>query len=140
MAKTSGKSSLILILLLAGALLVVKGFRSCRSKLPQTKEQQVEQQQNSRSLWRTKKLVYTKHARCRMDCRAISENEVEEIQHNGKVNYLKSDLQDKPCASYAVEGLTPDGQQVRIVFGACEKITTVITCIDLEQEHACNCN
>ena len=32
------------------------------------------------------KLIYTKHARCRMDCRHIDESEVDEIMANGRIN------------------------------------------------------
>jgi len=42
-----------------------------------------------------KKLIYTKHAECRMDCRYISEEEVNFIRKSGNVNYRKSDVEDK---------------------------------------------
>lgn len=33
---------------------------------------------------------YSKHARCRMDCRHIDETEVKDILQNGKVNYKRA--------------------------------------------------
>jgi hypothetical protein len=138
MAKPKKKYSFILIGVLLIFLIVIKSFKSCIHFSSQNDFNN--DSLNYKNEWRYHPLVFTKHARCRMFCRNISESEVKEIQHNGKINYSKSHSEDKPCASYAVEGDTPDGQHVRIVFGACEKETTVITCIDLETEHTCNCN
>ncbi len=84
-------------------------------------------------------LQYTKHARCRMDCRHISEKEVKEILRKGRINHRKSKPADYPCPSYALEGVTSDRQEVRIVFAACDRKTKVITTIDLENEYQCNC-
>lgn len=84
-------------------------------------------------------LEYTAHARCRMQCRKISQREVEEIMRDGKINYKKSDMNDKPCPTYALEGMTSDQQRVRIVFAQCDKTTKVVTCIDLDTDFECDC-
>ena len=85
------------------------------------------------------RLIYSKHARCRMDCRQINESEVRDILENGRMNRTKSELsRDNP--RYALEGITNDGQRVRIVFAKDEKTLVVVTCIDLEKEWSCNCN
>lgn len=86
------------------------------------------------------RIIYTKHAKCRMECRFFSKKEVREILLNGKVNQRKSQPNDKPCPSYALEGRTSDGQLARMVFAACgnEQIK-VITCIDLETDYSCDC-
>lgn len=85
-------------------------------------------------------LVYTRHARCRMGCRHITEEEVEEILEYGEVNTKKSDPNDKPCPSFALEGHTHDGQHLRIVFAPCDHDTKVVTCIDLDAEWSCACD
>lgn len=85
-------------------------------------------------------LVYTKHAKCRMTCRDITEEEIREVLREGKINPQKSDQNDKPCASYAIEDKVEDGQNLRIVFGICGSTVKVITCIDLGEKHDCNCN
>jgi hypothetical protein len=85
-------------------------------------------------------LVYTKHARCRMDCRGITEDEVKQILVKGEVNYGKSEPEAKPDPKYALEGITADGQQVRIVFAPDHGKVVVITAIDLGKEWPCNCN
>ncbi|MFT4024178.1 MAG: DUF4258 domain-containing protein, partial [Flavihumibacter sp.] len=86
-------------------------------------------------------LVYTKHARCRMGCREVTETEVRDILENGKINPAKSDPADKPCPSFALEGYSKtDNQHLRIVFGQCGATTKVITCIDLDRDFTCNCN
>ena len=83
---------------------------------------------------------YSKHARCRMDCRHVTENEVEEILKDGKINYTKSELQGDDCnKKYAVEGISKDNQKLRIIFAPCNDEETVVTVIDLGTEWPCNC-
>src|SRR5689334_23114536 len=47
-------------------------------------------------------IEYTEHAKCRMKCREISQSEVEEIMQDGTINYKKSDVDAKPCPTYAL--------------------------------------
>ncbi|HQV05993.1 MAG TPA: DUF4258 domain-containing protein [Chitinophagaceae bacterium] len=84
-------------------------------------------------------LQYSAHAKCRMKCRKITQAEVKEIMQDGKINYYKSDLQNARCPRYAVEGITDDGQRVRIIYAQCSESTTVVTVIDLEHEYDCQC-
>ena len=84
-------------------------------------------------------LEYSKHAKCRMQCRRISQAEVEEIMQGGKINYNKSDLQNATCPRYALEGITGDNQKTRIVFAQGNDNTTVVTVIDLDTEWSCDC-
>lgn len=84
-------------------------------------------------------IEYTRHAQCRMECRKISPAEVEQIMREGKINYKKSDLQDRPCPTYALEGITRDNQRVRIVFAQCDQKSKVVTCIDLDTDWECHC-
>ena len=59
---------------------------------------------------------FTKHTRCRMDCRNISQHEVKEIVHKANVNYTKSELDSPRGSKYALEGYTSkDNQHVRII-------------------------
>lgn len=88
---------------------------------------------------RTALLAYSNHAKCRMQCRHISQAEVEEIMRDGKINYTKSELQNARCPRYAVEGMTDDDQRVRIVYAQCNQSTTVVTVIDLETDFTCHC-
>jgi len=74
-----------------------------------------------------------------MECRHISQTEVEDIMRNGSINYNKSDLQNARCPRYAAEGVTRDGQRVRIVYAQCNESTTVVTVIDLETDFECHC-
>lgn len=84
-------------------------------------------------------IEYTEHAKCRMQCRKISQAEVEEIMKEGKINYAKSDVNDRPCPTYALEGITKDNQRVRIIFAQCDYKTKVITSIDLNTDWECHC-
>lgn len=94
---------------------------------------------NGSRLSRKSLLTYTRHARCRMECRQITEAEIGAILVNGKMNTEKSDLADKPCPTYALEGYADDGQHLRVVFAVCGNETKVVTCIDLERDWSCEC-
>jgi hypothetical protein len=85
------------------------------------------------------KFYYTKHALCRMDCRHITEHELREVLQRGMVNESKSNAQDKPCPTYAIEARTDEGQRLRIVFAKCTDEVKVITCIDLDHDFECDC-
>lgn len=74
-----------------------------------------------------------------MDCRHITEDEIKYILTNGKVNYRKSDVDDKPCPTYAVEGYSTENQHLRVVFAQCDHSTKVVTCIDLDHDFECHC-
>lgn len=89
---------------------------------------------------RTGFLEYTRHARCRMDCRHITQAEVQDIMEHGEINYRKSEANGHPCPTYALEGYTQqDHQHVRIVFAQCDYKTKVVTCIDLDTDFECHC-
>lgn len=92
------------------------------------------------------KLEYTKHAACRMECRHITEADIREIlgtgatTGSGKVNYDKSDVHHKPYPTYAIEGVTKTGKNLRIVIDDVDTISKVITTIDLRMEKdSCDC-
>lgn len=83
---------------------------------------------------------YSAHAKCRMKCRKITQEEIKDIMQNGNINYNKSDVNDRPCPTYALEGYTQkDNQHVRIVFAQCDNSTKVVTCIDLDVDFECHC-
>jgi hypothetical protein len=84
-------------------------------------------------------LEYTQHALCRMDCRKISKSDIQDIVRTGEINYAKTDLRDKPCPTYAVQGYSDDGQHLRVIFAQCNTKTKVVTCYDLEKDFECNC-
>lgn len=84
-------------------------------------------------------LQYSNHAKCRMACRHITQQEVEETMKEGKINYNKSDIRNARCPRYALEEVTTDNQRVRIVFAQCNTYTEVVTVIDLDTEWTCDC-
>jgi Domain of unknown function (DUF4258) len=86
----------------------------------------------------TDNLIFSKHAKCRMDCRKIDESEVKEILKNGTINHKKMQ-NDKRGKTYPVEGYTNDKQHVRIVFAPKGDALVVVTVIDLETEWKCDC-
>jgi len=85
-------------------------------------------------------LAYTKHALCRMDCRHISKEDIQEIIDRGIINLNKSDRNDKPCPTYALQGQTGEGESLRVIFAQCGEETKVITCYNLKKEFECHCS
>jgi Domain of unknown function (DUF4258) len=85
-------------------------------------------------------LIYTRHARCRMDCRHITETEIKEILQRGEIDYKKSEPDGHPDPKYALEGNTNEGQHLRIIFAPTQRGLVVITCIELGVEWQCDCN
>ena len=136
----------IFIALLAIAVIVIKQYKNNNGPAPKpnvtNKPKDPASNPTDRDKGfdrRTALLEYSKHAKCRMQCRHISQTEVEEIMRDGKINYNKSDLQNARCPRYAVEGGTRDNQRVRIVYAQCNESTTVVTVIDLETNFECHC-
>lgn len=84
------------------------------------------------------RIIYSKHARCRMDCRYITDDEVKEILQHGKVNTLKIET-DSRGTTYPLEGMA-QGHHLRIVFAPKNDAVEVVTCIDLDKEWPCHCN
>jgi hypothetical protein len=87
----------------------------------------------------TSHLIYTRHARCRMGCRHITETEVREILEKGDINYRKSEPAAHPDPKYALEGYSHEGQHLRIIFAPSGNNLVVITCIELDAEWQCDC-
>jgi len=85
-------------------------------------------------------LIYTRHARCRMDCRHISEDDIREVLREGHINEAKSKQESGKCPAYAIEeDRHKDGVRLRIVFAKCDHETKVVTCIDRDHEFECEC-
>src|SRR5882757_6415001 len=119
----------ILLIVMAFAVIIIKQCKN--NKFPPKTTNAGRNNQNSNVNRdrgfdrRISYIEYSRHARCRMDCRHITQPEIEDIMQNGKINYNKSDLQNTRCPRYALEGITKDDQRVRIVFAQCNESTTV---------------
>ena len=85
------------------------------------------------------KLYYTRHALCRMDCRRISKKDISEIMQKGIINFSRSDRNDRPCPTYALQGETSGGEKLRVIFAQCDEETKVVTCYNLEEDFECHC-
>lgn len=86
------------------------------------------------------KLIYTRHARCRMSCRHISEADIREVLREGHINEAKSKQEPDRCPTYAIEDeRNSDHIRLRIVFAKCDDVVKVVTCIDRDDEFACDC-
>lgn len=141
------KKYLPLILLLAAAVLLywVKTHQRGKSihipvetnvPVPDSAPSAAENEPFSRNV---QHVSYSKHARCRMDCRHIDESEVKEIIETGTINYNKIEESVKG-KTYPLEGITHDKQHVRIVVAPHAEQLVVVTVIDLDTEWSCNCN
>jgi uncharacterized protein DUF4258 len=107
---------------------------------PITKEKRSPDSRNHLETFRDPDAEYffTKHARCRMECRHITQKEVKEIVRKADVNYRKSDLQAAQGPTYALEGYTSkDRQHVRIIVAPKQKHLSIVTVIDLDEDWNC---
>ena len=130
----------IIIAVLAVTLFFLKRCGCNRQRASTSRQDRSADVNRDRGLDRRVSYIeYTQHAKCRMQCRHITQEEVQQIMRDGKINYNKTDLNSRPCPAYAVEGVTSDKQRVRIVFGQCNEKTNVITVIDLDTEWSCDC-
>lgn len=152
MKNISFKNALVVIIVLIVAIYFTQVRRQRKENADLQQSSQTEQSkkddQNTKAASNTDdglvrnptNIHYSKHARCRMDCRHIDETEVKEILTNGHINYKKSELNNAACENrYAVEGHTKEGQDLRIIFAPCHDEETVVTVIDLGNEWACDC-
>lgn len=131
----------LLLLVLALLVLALRRCQNVRDDHTRSRSERREPARNrNRGFDRTLSFIeYTEHARCRMKCRQISQEDVEDIMRSGQVNYRKSDLNDRPCPVYAIQGYTRTNEHLRIIFGQCDKKTKVITCYNLDQDFECQC-
>lgn len=129
----------IIVLVVLAALAIY--LRNCRNTSTTKTTTTTNNEYKVRGLNRNPSHInYSKHAKCRMECRHIDDTEVKDILQNGKINYNKSELNGNECRKkYAVEGYSKDNQHLRIIFAPCNDEVTVVTCIDLGAEWECHC-
>jgi Domain of unknown function (DUF4258) len=134
---------IIVLVVLAVVIFVIK---QCKGGSSDSKEKQKSDRAQSGGVnrdhgfdRRVSYLQYSNHAKCRMECRHITQEEVEETMRDGQINYKKSDVKNARCPRYALEDVTKDNQHVRIVFAQCNNYTEVVTVIDLDTEWTCDC-
>ncbi|HEV7620792.1 MAG TPA: DUF4258 domain-containing protein [Flavisolibacter sp.] len=84
-------------------------------------------------------LEYTHHALCRMECRHITKFDIDQIMQKGIINLNKTNRYDRPCPTFALQGFTSDGRDLRIIFAQCTGDTKVITCYNLKEDPVCHC-
>ncbi len=135
--KTNSKATILVLIVLGLITLTVKLCRKSVSTgaSSSSSSNRIDHRQKD---FRRHTLEFTEHARCRMDCRKISEAEVQEVVANGTINQAKSKKSDKPCPTYAVEDYV-DGKKLRVVVGDCKDDAVIITVIDLDHEFECHC-
>jgi hypothetical protein len=124
----------IFLLILVLAVIFISKWRGVQQKA----QPEVERRERGFDR-RVSTLEYTKHALCRMDCRHISKADIADIMRSGEINYAKTDVNDRPCPTYAVQGYSNDGQHLRVIFAQCQTKTKVVTCYDLEKDFECHC-
>jgi len=84
-------------------------------------------------------IEYTRHAECRMNCRHISKEDISDVMRRGVIIFNKSILRDKPCPTFALQGFTDNGENIRIIFAQCPGVTKVVTCYNLKKDFNCDC-
>jgi hypothetical protein len=125
------------IVLIGAAILLFYVKYKQRGSRPNPTHIEVNINDADAALNRNASISYSRHARCRMSCRYIDEQEVREILQKGEIN-VKKIQQDNRGTTYPLEGVTSDNQRVRIVFAPKGDATVeVVTCIDLDRDWPC---
>lgn len=134
------KKYLPFIVLIAAALLLFYVKKNQRGSFPDNPSTEISIPVITNEAFNrnVQKIIYSKHARCRMGCRHIDESEVLEILKSGKINESKIE-EDSRGKTYPLEGKTHDNQNVRIVFAPKQASMVVVTVIDLDKEWVCDC-
>ena len=84
-------------------------------------------------------IEYTRDAECRMNCRKITKEDIRVVMRKGVIVFNKSNLRDRPCPTFAVQGFTDNGENIRIIFQQCRGVTKVVTCYNLKKDFNCDC-
>ena len=84
------------------------------------------------------KREYTSNVECKMACNKMDTGEVNRILKQGKIDYGKSDVQNTPCGTYVVDGLTKNNLSVHLLIGDCDTISKIMD-ITLDKD-TCRCN
>ncbi len=124
--------------IIAVLIVTICGFiTKNQTKQPNSKKNPVQKQ---RSFNKNRGYTLTRHAKCRMDCRNIDDQDIRDILKNGKNNYKKSEPNKKPCPIKALEGYaSKDKQHIRVIAATCPNKTKIITVIDLKRNYDCYC-
>lgn len=81
-------------------------------------------------------IIYTKHARCRMECRHITEDEVKQIIATGKAK-IDNVAEGQRGPKYQLNGRTKDDKMVRIVVAPKNDDLVIVTVMDLDTDWPC---
>jgi hypothetical protein len=120
-------------------LLILSFYAGCQS--PEQKRNPTESRVSRDAPFdRHGRLIFTRHARCRMDCRHITTKEIQEILESGVINFTKSEPDARPDPKWALEGYTAEQQHLRIIVAPEQEKLIVITCMELGVEWTCHCN
>ena len=123
------KTNIYFLIIIVIIFLVIKGF-SWFNQLGNKNE----------SFRNLSHLILTKHVKCRMNCRNITEEEIKEILKDGRLNKAKSGIGSKGDSTFALEGYSHENQHIRVVVAPESDGLVIITCIDLEREWPCDCH
>jgi hypothetical protein len=74
-----------------------------------------------------------------MDCRHIHSEDIKEIMQRGIIIFNKTNMNDRPCPTFAIQGYTTQHENLRVIFAQCRETTKVITCYNLKQDFECHC-
>jgi|AntRauTorcE11897_2_1112592.scaffolds.fasta_scaffold25911_2 hypothetical protein len=83
-------------------------------------------------------LQITERARCLMDCRQISDDELYYLLENGNVRFNLSEVHQEPLI-YIVDAAKNEGETYRMTFAAGDSTSTVTDVEWVGQDEKCDC-
>ena len=127
----------LILLIIALVLWNSKRSRSGKNRVPETEQRStIGLAEEIRR--KSANISFSRHARCRMECRRIDETEVREVLAEGSINASRIEESEKGL-SVPLEGVTHDRQHVRIVVAPKQNSLVLVTVIDLDTDWPCEC-
>lgn len=84
-------------------------------------------------------IEYTADAQCLMNCRHISREDINTVMRKGVILFSKSNLRNQPCPTFALQGFTDQGENIRVFVIQCQSVTRIMTCYNLKKDFECDC-
>jgi hypothetical protein len=136
------------VMMMLMAMMAVTAFAQTRSqeyreqrRRNQQEPQEVIQQNTTfklRGYTDSTKLYFTKMATCKMECLTVSEAELRSVLKDGLVNVERSEL-DTPEKKFAIEGMSSDGKELRVIAVPKGNALLMITVIRTDKKEQCDC-
>ena len=87
------------------------------------------------------KLTFSNKSTCEMNCNAITSAEIQEFLKKSDVNFGASQVHQKPCPIYVMEGKSTSGKDLTVSYQQCDSSVEIISvALNPKIKEPCPCN